>query len=322
MPNQSWRCVALLAAGFEALNRGDGPRALELCDQALAAEQRLGPAAESHLAMDTSVLRAMVAADAEATDDAAVHFLEAASHARAGDVPGRAAYFLGTAAATLAWVDPAAALERGTEGLALARQAGMPGGIAYTLIMLAQVAALDDPDLARALLDEALQLTTTLGYEHPTSLTATVLTAARVADWPTALRAASRALHHHLRSGAVRLSSLAGILNLVARGLAEHRPESAAAVQGAVSTLVRRLVQVEALTTLTPTPTTVAPQPDGIGAFVTTTRRDATQILVATLGDARLRELRARGAAMDEDQACAYTRRHIDEYLATLGEDA
>jgi hypothetical protein len=34
-----------------------------------------------------------------------------------------------------------------------------------------------------------------------------------------------------------------------------------------------------------------------------------------------MRELRAQGAGMDRDQACAYARIHIDQYLAADPDD-
>jgi hypothetical protein len=105
-------------------------------------------------------------------------------------------------------------------------------------------------------------------------------------------------------------------LNVAARGLAEHRPEPAAVLQGTVNALMRRLVPAAG----TPTPADVTPQPGSFGQMITTARRDTTQILIAALGEPRMRELRARGAAMDEDQAYTYARTHIDEYLATIDE--
>jgi hypothetical protein len=43
---------------------------------------------------------------------------------------------------------------------------------------------------------------------------------------------------------------------------------------------------------------------------------ETTQIIIESIGDERMRELRAEGAAMHPDQACAYARIHIDDYLA------
>jgi hypothetical protein len=199
--------------------------------------------------------------------------------------------------------------------LALARETATPYAIATNLLALALTLAPDDPHRARALLDEALESAATLGYENADELMFVVIAAARLDAWPTALRAVSRALHHQLRSGGYAPLNVAGFLNLAARGLAEHRPEPAATLQGAASAQVHPLVAPVAAAT----ENGVAPPPDlPGGVFVTGARRDATQILVATVGEARLRELRTQGEAMNEDQAYTYARTHIDEYLATL----
>ena len=55
-----------------------------------------------------------------------------------------------------------------------------------------------------------------LGYESHQELHGAVFCAARLDEWPTALGLARRVLHQHSRSGAFRLTYLAGMLNLVA----------------------------------------------------------------------------------------------------------
>ena len=182
------------------------------------------------------------------------------------------------------------------------------------LLALAPTLAASDPDQARDLLAESFHLATTHGYERPYDFSGAVFVAAQLEAWPTMLRAAGRALHHQSRSGFVGLVYLAAILNLVARGLAQHQPEAAALIQGTVTAMLRRL-----------TPDIAAPisgdasnQP--VAAFVVKVRRDTTELLTAALGDTRLRELRAQGAAMDEDHACTYARTHIDDYLANAEE--
>jgi hypothetical protein len=44
----------------------------------------------------------------------------------------------------------------------------------------------------------------------------------------------------------------------------------------------------------------------------------AARILASALGEQRVRELRAEGSAMDEDQAVAYTLAQIDSTLAEV----
>ena len=54
-----------------------------------------------------------------------------------------------------------------------------------------------------------------------------------------------------------------------------------------------------------------------MATFIGGVRHDATQLIVAVLGESRMRELRAQGTAMTEDQAYTYARTSINEYLAT-----
>jgi predicted ATPase len=309
--------VALMDAAFRAWGRnGDAQLALGLCDQALAAEQRLGPTPGAHLGMWSSALRGNIAQAAGATDEAVSYYVDAARHAHAAEVPALAAIYVGSAAQAVSYVDRSAARQHGTEGLALARQTGMPLAIAWNLSGLAQAVAEDDPDQAHALLAEALQLATTLGYESPFELAGAVFCAARLQEWPTTLRFAGGLLRHHARSGTLPIYVLVGVLNLVARGLAEHQPEPAAILQGTVGAMIRRLAPDVAAPVSGDTST-----PNDVAALVIEVRRETTQLLTAALGDARLREFRAQGAAMDEDQACAFARTHIDDYLANITEE-
>jgi tetratricopeptide (TPR) repeat protein len=305
--------IALVACGVDAWSRGDSELALVLCDQALAAERRLGAMPGSLLGVSASGLRGRIAQAAGATDEAVEHLLDAARRAHADDVPAIAAIYLGGAAQTLSYQDTAAARQYATEGLALARQSGMPYAIVTSLFGLAQALAESDPDQARALLSEASQLETTLGYESLNELVSAVFIAARLDEWATVLRAAGRVIHHHVRSGGVELVYLVGIFNLVARGLAYQQPDAAAVVQGTVSALMHRLT-IEVAEPLTRT----ASDQTSIANFVVEVRRDTTRILTEALSNTRLRELRADGAAMDEAQICAYARDQIDEYMAGI----
>jgi hypothetical protein len=93
-------------------------------------------------------------------------------------------------------------------------------------------------------------------------------------------------------------------LNLVARGLAVAEPEVAAVIQGSVSGLINQPVEIDVMTQATGR------------YFAGEILDETTTILLNSIGDERMRELRAEGAAMDPDQACAYARIHIDDYLA------
>ena len=183
--------VALMNAANNAADRGDARLALQLCDEALTTEQRLGPVPGAHLEIMSSAVRAG-AAGGFALDEMVAHLVEGARRAQAEDLPGIAAFFFVAAAQFGSWVDPVAARQHATEALALARQSGAPGGIVFSLSVLAGALAADDPDEGRALLFEARELANTFGYENPTELLLANVAAARLGEWPTALRVARR----------------------------------------------------------------------------------------------------------------------------------
>lgn len=81
-------------------------------------------------------------------------------------------------------------------------------------------------------------------------------------------------------------------------------------IQGAVRPLLTRQV------TSTGGSAESVEQLGGLAAFAAALRHDATELLVAQLGDAHVRELHAEGVAMDETAACRYSRAHIDGLLA------
>ena len=119
------------------------------------------------------------------------------------------------------------------------------------------------------------------------------------------------ALHHGLRTGSWQFVYVVATLNLVARGLAEGQPESAAVIQGTATAMVRRLAQDVTVAVMGH-----ASSPNSVEAFVVQVRRDTTHLLTIALGEVRLHQLRAEGAAMDDVQACRFARTQVDEYLA------
>jgi hypothetical protein len=78
----------------------------------------------------------------------------------------------------------------------------------------------------------------------------------------------------------------------------------AAVIQGSASGLINPPLELDMMTQTT------------ARYFVGEILHETTTILVDIIGEGRMRELRARGAAMDPDQACAYARIHIDDHLA------
>ena len=198
-----------------------------------------------------------------------------------------------------------------SEALGLARGTGAPMLIAATLVALAGTLADRDPPRARSLLVESLQLRATLGFENPSEHTQGALVAARIGDWPLVLELTSRGIGHLQWSG--NRPYLAGVLNLIACAIAASDAEAAAWLQGAA----RRLAPASASGVQTAHRPPPAESPSGGTSFLTEIRHRTTAALSHTLGEERLRELRAQGAASDEDHAVA----HALDAIARARED-
>ena len=146
-----------------------------------------------------------------------------------------------------------------------------------------------DPGQARACLRESRELSGALGYQIPRDLILATGIAALVGDQAGALELGRRAIRGLQRGGdRVRMGI---ILYMTAAALATIRPDAAAIIQGAAETSVAESPIYAQL----------------ISSGVT-----------AALGDQRTRELRARGAGMDWDQALAYTLTQTTQALSEL----
>jgi predicted ATPase/class 3 adenylate cyclase len=303
--------VALVKSAILAWYRdADRQSALRLCAEAEAADKRLHGSLSEWTGYGAQSLRAMIAQASGATEEAVEHYLTIDRRLRT-EAPALVAIGLGSLAMVVAWSNPNDALRYATDGLALARKSGVPYSIMHTLEGLALALIATDPDRALALLEEAFGLATALGYESPGALYVGVFVAARLGQWPAVLRAAERVLHHQLRTGNFSIVYMAAMVNLVARGLAETHPETAAVLQGAVGVLLADL------------PTDFASQVRGggldendVAAFVTKVRHDTTGLLTDALGNDRLRALRAEGRSMSPNQAYAFARARINAALA------
>jgi hypothetical protein len=157
--------------------------------------------------------------------------------------------------------------------------------------------------VARRLLEEALASRESLNIETLAEVTQATLIAARMGDWPLTLQLADRSIRH-LQWGGQR-PYLAGIINVVARGLAETDVEAAARLHGAA-----RRMAVQIATRPTPaagstSPGSPAVRPAGF-SLITDLRHQTSGLLHDTLDEGRLRRLRAEGEAMDGDQAAVY----------------
>jgi predicted ATPase len=309
---------ALVWAAYGASVDNDYSRALQLIARSEEAERRLGTAANN---ADVEGLRKQIRSSIEmATGDlrqAAELNLEAAALQRTAGHPATAAWYQGTAAQCLSWIDPDAAVATAREGLAMARQSGSPSFTYQNLCALALALADSHPDEARQLLAEAASL----NIENM-GLIAACTAAGRLGEWPLVLKTATQVLRLEQRTGRAGRFFVGGVLNLAARGLAPTRPETAARIQGAVPGLSRP-ASAEERTPPAPGETQAAQALASrqialspMAAFFGQVRKDTTQIVVQSIGEQRMRELRALGAA-DPDQACSYARTHINEYLAT-----
>jgi predicted ATPase/class 3 adenylate cyclase len=296
---------ALLDRASSEWANGNRGVVLELIDQALEAEQRLGPASDplgADIEAYASILRGVLAMASGSLAEAAEWYRLVAEHCRHTGLEGWEGGSLGLSAFCLAWVDPEAAIARATEGLTLARRSAIGGSaLGYNLYALAVALAPSDPEQATALLAEA----DTVAPGNEVDLTWALFTATRLADWATALRSANRLLDRDRRSGAAGVTILLTVFSVAARCLAESQPETAGVLLGARGVAG-------------PPPSVVAVELNSLVMLVIQIRQEATQLVVDALGEPRMLELSAQGEAMDRDQASAYARIHVTEYLATL----
>ena len=146
-----------------------------------------------------------------------------------------------------------------------------------------------DPEQARACLRESLELSTALGYQGALDLVWAAGIAFLVNDRTATLELGRRAIRALQRGGDRLLMGF--VLHIIAGALAATQPEAAAMIQGAAEAYM-------------------AESPN----FA----RPISLIVTEALGEERARELRARGADMDWDQAVAYTLAQTTQALDEL----
>jgi len=235
--------------------------------------------------------RASVATIRGAFADAARYSEQAASLARAGgDLADASVHLTFAVGSHLIADDAPAAVPLANEALALARQVGAPALIAASLLAVGAAVADTDPEQARACLRESRELSATLGYQNPMGLTWEAAIAFLVGDQAATLDLGRRAIHG-LEWGVDRIR-VGIVLYMIAAALTAIRPEAAAIIQGAA--------EAHAIKT-----------GEWIVELITST-------VAAALGEERARELRARGADMDWDQAVDYTLTQTTQALSAL----
>ena len=307
--------LVLMAAAFVADRRGEATLAREYGDAALDAER--ASTASHPYAVDLGSFRIMLAAfigmSMGAWDESAAAFLEAADRHRRAQSMGLAISSLQAAASALCYGGRFAdAVPVATEGLALARAVGSPAWVSNTLVALAQALSATEPERARVLLAEAAHQDRDHVYWG--SSTQMAVTAAMLEDWPLTAELATRCipLLHWLN----HRPYLHGTLTLSARALAGADPEGAATIQGAAHTLMTTAAPTVVAGEQPAAPALGAPA-GGSGVFVET-RRETTRLLTDALGVDRLGALREQGAAMDTDDAVAYTLARLNAFLTNV----
>jgi predicted ATPase len=281
--------LALAVSAMFTAHRRDLTVTEELCRAAVEANKRRDP----HDWRVEEVIcdaRAIIAVTVGAFADAVRLNERAAAIARAGGDLADASLQLGIAAGGYLNVgDLPRSVALAREALTLARQIGDPALIASGLLAVGTTVVGTDPEQARAYLRESLELSTALGYQGALDVVWAAGIAFLVNDRTTTLKLGRRAIRA-LQQGGDRLL-LGWVLHVIAGALAAIQPEAAAIIQGAAEP-------------------NVAESP--------TIARPFSLIITEALGEERARELRARGADMDWDQAVAYTLTQATQALNEL----
>ena len=268
--------AAAVSAVFASL-RSDGMGAEELCRRAAAANARQDTP-DWRVEETICAVRENIAMTTGAFLDAARFAEQAAGLARTGgDLADASLQLTVVAGGHLLVGDAPGAVPLAREALALAHQVGAPALVAAGLLAVGATVAGADPGQARACLRESRELSTALGYQSALDHVWATAIAFLVGD-QTATLELGRGAIRALQWGGDRLR-MGLALHFIAGAFAPTRPDAAAIIQGAAEAYV------------------VQPPVFALPSSAVT----------AALGDQRARELRARGADMDWDQALAYT---------------
>jgi hypothetical protein len=281
--------LALAVSAVFTSSRADVTGAEELSRRAAEANARQA-SPDWRVEETICAARQNIAMTTGAFADAARLAEQAAGIARAGGDLADASIELGRAVNlyVLAGDDPAA-VPLATEALVLARQIGAPALIATSLLSVGLAVAETDPAQARACLRESRELSAVLGYQSGYDLGRAAGVALLVGDRAATLELGRRAIRGLQWGGERRRVGL--VLYFIAATLAAIRPEAAAIIQGAAEAHVVQPAR---------------------------TAQRISSMVAAALGEERVRELRARGADMDWDQALAYTLTQTTHALSEL----
>jgi predicted ATPase len=280
--------LALAVSAVFASMRSDGMGAEELCRRAAEASARQG-SPDWRVEETVCAARSNIALTTGAFTDVARFSEQAAGLARAGgDLADASIQLTIAAGGHLLIGDAPSGVPLAREALALARQTGAPALVTASLLAVGATVAGADPEQAHACLREGRRLSTALGYQSALDHVWATGIAFFLND-PTATLELGRDAIRALRWGGDRVR-MGIVLYLIGSTLAATRPDAAAIVQGAAATYVAQ---------------------SPLFAVLSST-------VTAALGDDRARELRARGANMDWDQALTYTLSQATQALSEL----
>jgi predicted ATPase len=281
--------LALAVSAVFASGRSAGRGVEELCRRAAEANARQ-PSPDWRVEEVICCARSNIAVTVGAFADTARLSEQAAAIARTGgDLADASLELTSAAAGRLLVGDMRGAVPLAREALVLARQIGAPALIASGLLALGATVASTDPEQARACLRESLELSTALGYQSWLDHIWAAAIAFLVNDRTATLELGRRGIYALQRAG--NRLRMGFVLLTIAGALAATRPEAAAIIQGAAEASVVESPAIARLTSL---------------------------IVTEALGEERARELRARGADMDWDQALGYTLTQITQALNEL----
>jgi predicted ATPase len=271
--------AALARVAFYANQRDDQEAAVRRCDEALAAERRLGTKPDPLL----WAVRAHIAMSRGALDE----YLEYTEHVVTiqrgqNDIGGLALALASSAWARTFTGDPHSARGNADEAIALARQVGQPSVLERVFMLTAHSLANSEPDRALTLLNEGIDLVTDRG--RPDEMEAGTWgvaghLASRLGKRSDALRYFARAIRQFHHAGA--LPVLGPLLRRVGDLLVPDDPEAAAILHGAGDTGF--------------------PSP-----HIADEHRQAVAALDLALGPAPHHELNDRGKALTQDHAVAF----------------
>jgi predicted ATPase/class 3 adenylate cyclase len=268
--------LALAVSAVFASNRADVTAAEELCRRAAEASARQATP-DWRVEETICAARQNIALAAGAFADAARFAEQAAGLARVGGDLADACVELTFATSDHVLIDDApAAVPLAREALALARQTGAPALIATSLLALGAAVVATDPEQARACLRESRELSTALGHQSAVDLLWATGIAFLLGDQAATLELGRQAIRGLQWAGRIRMTL---VLYMIAGALLATQPEAAAIIQGAAEAYVAESPKFALL----------------------------SSTVTASLGEERARELRARGADMDWDEALAYT---------------